>query len=179
MRIVVVYESVFGNTHRIAAAIERGIRQHASARLVSVGSRAVDDIAAADVVVLGAPTHALSLSTPTTRRQAVDWANDPLRDLTLDSGEPVTGMREWLEGHPHLPAHFVGFDTRAQSMRHFPGSAAKVIDRRLRSRGLWQLSPPTSFYVSSENALLPDEEARAYAWGEHLATTSVVPTARR
>jgi len=179
MRIVVVYESIFGNTHRIAAAIERGARDHASTRLVSVGDRAAEDVAAADIVVLGAPTHAFSLSTPASRHQAVVWTRDPERDLALDAGEPVTGIREWLDAHPHLPSYFACFDTRAQSMRRFPGSAAKSIDRRLRSNRLIQLASPRSFYVSSENALLPGEEDSAYAWGEHLATTSVAPAIRR
>ena len=179
MRIVVVYESVFGNTHRIASAIEQGARQAASTRLVSVGDQASDDVADADVLVLGGPTHAFAMSTPGSRNEAVAWSRDPKRSLHLDGGEPAGGIREWLDGEILLPPRFATFDTRAQSMRHLPGSAAKGADRQLRSRGVTRLAPPTSFYVTSDNELLPGEEERARAWGEQLARASIAPAAIR
>jgi len=171
MRIVVVYESIFGNTHRIAAAIEQGAREAASTRLVSVGARAADDVADADMLVLGGPTHAFTMSTPGSRDEAVSWTNDPKRGLHLD-GETTSGIREWLAGTPLLPAEFATFDTRAQSMRHLPGSAAKAADRQLRARGATRIAPPTSFYVTADNELVPGEEDRARAWGQHLAQAS-------
>jgi hypothetical protein len=175
MRIVVVYESVFGNTHRIASAIELGARQAASTRLVSVGDRASDDVADADILVLGGPTHAFAMSTPGSRSEAVAWTRDPKRHLALDGGEPTGGIREWLDGETLLPPRFATFDTRVQSMRHLPGSAARSADRRLRALGITRLAPPTSFYVSSDNELLPGEEDRARAWGEQLARASIAP----
>ena len=179
MRMIVVYESVFGNTHRIAAAIEHGARQYASTRLVSVGELASEDIASADALVLGGPTHAFSMSTPASRRDAVAWTRDPKRGLYLDAGVPTSGIREWLAAQSSLPGRFATFDTRAVSMRHFPGSAAKKADRELRFRGLSRMDSPMSFYVSSDNVLLPGEEERATAWGEKLARTSSASVAAR
>ena len=173
MRIVVVYESVFGNTHRIAAAIEHGARRGASTRLVFVGERATKDIADADVVVLGGPTHAFSMSTPASRSQAVAWTLDPKRHLSLDAGEPVGGVREWLDAQVIFPPRFAAFDTRASTMRHLPGSAARAIDRRLRARGVDRVCAPMDFYVSPDNELLPGEEERARIWGEQLSTSSI------
>jgi len=173
MRIVIVYESIFGNTHRIAAAVEQGVRHAATTSLISVSEPAVAALSSADVLVLGGPTHAFSMSTPASRREAVSWAHDPNRHLSLDSAEPISGIREWLDNDVALPPLFATFDTRVASMRHLPGSAARAADKELRSRRLKRLAPPTSFYVSSHNDLLPDEEERARSWGEQLARASV------
>ena len=173
MRIVIVYESIFGNTHRIAVAVEQGVRHAATTSLISVSEPAVAALSSADVLVLGGPTHAFSMSTPASRREAVSWAHDPNRHLSLDSAEPISGIREWLDNDVALPPLFATFDTRVASMRHLPGSAARAADKELRSRRLKRLAPPTSFYVSSHNDLLPDEEERARSWGEQLARASV------
>jgi hypothetical protein len=175
MRVVVVYESVFGNTRRIAAAIERGASEHATTRLSSVGARAIEDCSDADLILIGAPTHALGLSTPATRAEAVAWTHRPERHVSLDAGEPRTGLRDWLETRPRLPARFAAFDTRAASMRHLPGSAARRIDKRLRSRGLERIAPPENFYVSADSALLDGEEDRAYEWGFRVAALASEP----
>jgi hypothetical protein len=169
MRIVVVYESVFGNTHRIAEAIEQGAEQVANTLLLSVEDRAAGDVTDADVVVVGGPTHAFTLSTPSSRSEAVAWTTDPKRHLELDAGAPTTGVREYLDNGPALPRLFASFDTRAQSMRHFPGSAARGIDKQLRASGHTRLLSPASFYVSASNRLQPGEEQRAREWGQQLA----------
>ncbi|MCU1543603.1 MAG: hypothetical protein JWM50_1468 [Microbacteriaceae bacterium] len=169
MRIVVVYESIFGNTRQIATAIQRGASEHASVRIASMGSRSLDGIADADLILLGGPTHALGLSTPTTRAEALSWTLQPERHVSLDAGEPRTGIREWLGSHPQLPAQFAAFDTRAASMRHLPGSAARRIDKHLRSRGLARVTAPASFYVSARSALLDGELDRASDWGSRIA----------
>jgi hypothetical protein len=57
-----------------------------------------------------------------------------------DEGDVTTGMREWLDA---LPAHdhlrVATFDTRAASVRHLPGSAAKSAAREVRRRHLGQV----------------------------------------
>jgi ribosomal protein L18E len=168
MRVTVVYESIFGNTHRIATAIQRGAAQHAAVTLSSVSDRSIP-LTDADVIVIGGPTHAFGMSTPATRGEAVSWTTKPERRVRLDAGAPALGVREWLEAHPVLPPRFATFDTRSASVRNLPGSAARRIDRRLRSRGLERVTPPMSFYVSSDNALLEGEEDRAYEWGAWVA----------
>ncbi|MCF4119916.1 flavodoxin family protein [Antribacter sp. KLBMP9083] len=162
MDAVIVYESSFGNTATIARAIGDGIARHMPVRVVSV-----DDPAAVrgqdpdTLVVVGGPTHAFSMSRPQTR------------DDAEKRGAPHegTGIREWIGT---LPAdgggRYATFDTRINGVRHLPGSAARAAERALRRRGLRTVGSAESFYVAdTEGPLLPDEEARARAWGEHLA----------
>ena len=82
-------------------------------------------IGAYDVVVIGAPTHAFSLSRPSTRADAVRQGADP--------GRGVIGLREWLEevrslqrGDGPLVAIF---DSKVAKARRWPGSAARSAAR--------------------------------------------------
>ena len=120
-----------------------------------------------DLLVLAAPTHALSLSRPQTREDAVSKGADP--------AHAATGLREWLPTlQESLPAGSTRpavavFDTRVVKARHWPGSAAKSLARRLTKSG-FPVVDRASFYVDDTAGPVTDgEHARARAWGAHLA----------
>src|SRR6186997_3449161 len=74
MKAVVVYESMYGNTHQIASAIGEGLRSVAEVVVVPVGEADAELVKSADVVVVGGPTHAHGMSHAGTRKGAVDAA---------------------------------------------------------------------------------------------------------
>lgn len=160
MHAVVVYESMFGNTRRIAEEIAAGLADHGTVECLEVG----DAPAApeADVLVVGAPTHAFGLSRPSSREDAARMIDGP-----LVSGR--RGVREWLETLAPSGGHAACFGTRVSGPL---GSAAKAIDRRLRGRRR-MLAAPEDFFVKArgvapDQALCEGEPARARAWGEAL-----------
>ncbi len=60
MRVLVVVESMFGNTYQIGASVEDGLcRVHkpVQGRVLRVSNVHADDVAGMDVLVVGAPTH--------------------------------------------------------------------------------------------------------------------------
>lgn len=62
---------MFGNTAQVARAIAEGMRtQDAEVEVVPVVDARPDALQAYDVVVIGAPTHAVTLSRPSTRADA-------------------------------------------------------------------------------------------------------------
>ncbi|MBB5801174.1 NAD(P)H dehydrogenase (quinone) [Saccharothrix ecbatanensis] len=158
-RALVVYESMFGNTKAIAEAIGQAL----AADVVEVSD--APDVLPDDVglVVVGAPTHAFSLSRPATRQSA---ANQATGDL-VSTGR---GVREWLDtlaplGH-HVTAH--AFDTRVK-VGWLPGSAAKAIAKRLRALHFQVPGKPMSFHVGgTPGPLLVGEPARADAWARSI-----------
>ena len=82
MRIVVVYESMFGNTHDLADAIAMALAPAHEVTTVPVGSANPHTLDGADLVLVGGPTHAHGESWPKTRAAARQQAE---RDhLTLD-----------------------------------------------------------------------------------------------
>jgi len=146
MRALVVYESMHGNTHVIAANIADGLRSTHEVTLVPVAGAARGLVTGADLVVVGGPTHMHGMS---------------------------HGIRDWLEdvtgGHGITAA---AFDTRFNVIPAFAGPASHGIDRLLRRHGFRLLAAPESFLIGQGHTLLDSEASRARQWGAALGTTA-------
>lgn len=169
MRSLVVYESMYGNTHRIAEAIGHGLSAAGPVVVVPIDEAVPERVAAADLLVIGAPTHAHGMSRPTTRRSAVEDAERPDSVLHLDPAAEGSGVREWLEGLPRLDVPVAAFDTRVRMAAALTGRAAKGISKHLRRAGGREITPPESFFVTKDNVLEEGEERRAAEWAERIA----------
>jgi len=169
MRALVVYESMFGNTRKVAEAIGAGLRSCDNVEVAPVGEVTPEMLADVDLLVVGGPTHAWNLSRPPTRQSAVATAHKPDSGLTLEPDADGPGLREWFASIGELSCRAVAFDTRIKIPAALSGRAAKGIGRRLRQRGCTPAAKSESFFVSKANQLLPGEEERARAWGARLA----------
>lgn len=169
MRSVVVYESMFGNTHLIAEAIARGLRASGEVTVVPVEEATPDVLGTADLLVVGGPTHAHSMSRPSTRQSAVEQAHQPDSDLTLDPDAEGEGLREWFDELGSLTCAAAAFDTRIDLAAALTGRASKGIKKRLAHHGLDVVAKPESFFVEKDNTLHAGEADRAEAWGRSLA----------
>ncbi|MCW2817072.1 MAG: flavodoxin [Nocardioides sp.] len=164
MKIAIVYESLFGNTEALTGAVATGLRARgAEVVAIRAGEPGDHDLHGIDLLVLAAPTHALSLSRSATRADAVT------RGAQETSAR--SGIRDWLlaaaERDDRPPVAV--FDTRARVTRHWPGSAARTASRMLRRMG-FSVVESASFYVASiTGPLLPGEMDRARFWGQRLA----------
>ncbi len=104
MKAVVVYESMYGNTHLIANAIADGLRETGEAVAVPVHNAQRTLLDEADLIVVGGPTHAHGMTRAGTRRSAIAAAAKPDIDLTIDLDAEGPGLREWFAGLEHLTA---------------------------------------------------------------------------
>jgi hypothetical protein len=84
MRAVVVYESMYGNTHLIADAIGAGLGTVFDVRVVPVSEASAAVLDGADLVVVGGPTHAHGMSRAGTRKAAVEAADKPASPLKVE-----------------------------------------------------------------------------------------------
>lgn len=163
MNALVVYESMYGNTRRIAQAVARGLGGTA----VHVAAVDPHAVTAADLLVVGGPTHTLGMSRPQTREAARKAAaDDPA--LRLEPDATGLGLREWLTTLNGTGRAAAAFDTRLR-MPGWIGHAAPRIARQRRRTGHRCLRPPTSFFVSKQSVLLDGELQRAEEWGARLA----------
>lgn len=173
-RVLVVYESLFGNTADVAREVAAGMSDRAQVSVVEVQQAPALPDESLDLVVVGAPTHAFSMSRPSTREDAVRQG--------ADASHAGTGVREWmdaLESGPHRP-RVATFDTRVTKVRRIPGSAAKRAAKIARHLGYSVACPPESFYVEDVSGPLAEGElARARVWGEHLAEVCGTAAASR
>jgi hypothetical protein len=171
MKAVVVYESMYGNTHLVADAIAAGLRD-ATGDVVLVAPVDEADAAmldGAELLVVGGPTHVHGLSRPRTRTAAAEAAAKPQSGLTMEPDADGPGLREWFDGLGAAPGVAAAFDTRLDAPPSFTGRASKGIGKRLRQLGCELIAKPESFLVTKETHLLDDEATRARAWGTELA----------
>jgi flavodoxin-like protein len=167
MHAAVVYESMYGNTRAVAEAIGAGLAPYAT--VLPVEQATPDQLAIADLLVVGAPTHMHGLSRPATRRLAVKAARRPDNAIPLEPEAMGPGVREWLASIGGLCCRAAAFDTRLDGLGLLTGRASRTIARLLRRRGAQVVAHSQSFLLDKQSQLLDGELDRARAWGESLA----------
>lgn len=164
MKTLVIYESMYGNTREIAEVIAD---EMADAHAVPVSEVDAHELAAADRVVVGGPTHAFGMSRPSTRVQAeAALAKQP--GLTLEPAATGPGMREFLGSADLTGKQVVAFDTRATKVG-FPHAARRINALAVRAGGT-TVTRPASFLVTRANTLRAGELDRARAWARQLSS---------
>jgi hypothetical protein len=172
---VVVYESVFGDTRKIAEAIASGLAEHIPTDVVAAGDAPAEVGPEIGLVVVGVPTHAFSMPRQSTREGAIKQYGAQIADVS-------TGVHEWLDSVSvaHAGIAAAAFDTVVDhpklvvKMNH----AAKAEEKLLGRHGLSIVAPAEHFVVvDAKGPLAEGEEDRARAWGRALAER-VSPAAR-
>jgi hypothetical protein len=161
MHAMVVYETVWGNTELLAREIAEGMGAD-TVDVVDAASAppAIEDDV--DLLVVGGPTHAFSMSTASTRESARQQGATRI---------PAGGIREWIErlSTPTSSVPVATFDTRVVSPR-LPGSAAKKAMKRLVALGFRPAVKPETFGVHGYSGPVADGELeRARQWGRTIA----------
>jgi hypothetical protein len=169
MRAVVVYESMYGNTHMIADAIGAGLKTALEVSVVPVAQAGPAVLAGADLVVVGGPTHAHGMSREATRKGAVKAADQPASPLRVEPEALGPGLREWFGSVGRCAVKAAAFDTRVHGPAALTGRASKGVARLLREHGFDVVAEPESFLVTRQDRLEPQETARAREWGAKLA----------
>jgi flavodoxin len=155
MQTVVIYDSKFGNTQKIAEAIGRGIGSVSEVRVTSTAeaAKALESLGVQpDLVLVGGPTQ---------------------------NHGPSAGLRQFVQ---KLPTALQGipaacFDTRYRGPVLLMGSAAAAAAKALVKTGAKVVAPPESFFIVRHGAmpqqtLEPGEIIRAEAWGQAVATAA-------
>ncbi|HEX5993500.1 MAG TPA: hypothetical protein VFY84_00015 [Jiangellales bacterium] len=156
MRAVLVVESCFGNTSKVADAISDGLRSVGAEVTTFVAGSAPARLSA-DLVLVGAPTHNMGLPTTISRSQAMQ------KGATAPA---AAGVREWIDRVEAVGGRVVAFATTTGGM--FAGSASKAIVKALGRRNI-RAERGTDFTVSGTPGPLADGELdRARAWGQSL-----------
>jgi flavodoxin len=169
MKAVVVYESLYGNTHAIAEAVAEGLREEVEVEVAAVGDSSAELISGADLLVVGGPTHVHGMSSKLSLKGAVDDAVKKGRQAPDVHGPP---LKDWFDTIGTAGGRrAAAFDTRIDKPRIITGSAAKGIAHRLRGHG-YDVVGEASFLVGDMAGPLGDGELeRAKEWGRTLVAS--------
>jgi flavodoxin len=145
MNALVLYDSQYGDTQRIAQAIANTLGDFGETRALRLDPKQPLELAGVDLFIVGCPTQG--------------WKPTPTIQSFLEavSSEELRGL--------------VGacFDTRFRLPRFMTGSAAKVMAGKLREKGVSLLVAPESFFVTgTEGPLREGELDRAAAWARQI-----------
>ncbi|MEA5121112.1 MAG: flavodoxin domain-containing protein [Ottowia sp.] len=157
---VVVYESLWGNTAAVADAIAEGLGPEA--KVLSTAQATAEELAGADLVVAGGPVFGFQLSSERTRQSIQDSPESgaPAPDL---SAPP---LRAWLETLPPGTGQCAAFDTRVRGPF---GKGAPTVAEGLRAKGYQLIARPEGFVVTGKyGPLRKGELERATQWGRQL-----------
>ncbi|TQK50023.1 flavodoxin [Streptomyces sp. SLBN-118] len=180
MRVAIVYESLFGNTSQVAAAIADGVRESrpdAEIECLRVDEATPERVGAADLLVVGGPTHMRGMTSGLSRKMGLQAEQkEGEKDQAKPRHEPEEGaegpgVRDWFRGLSKTGngARAAAFDTRADF--RLAGGAAHAIARRLRSHGYQLITEPEGFIIEdTEGPLREGELDRAKAWAAGLVT---------
>ena len=157
MRALIVYESMYGNTHVVADHIADGLRSHFEIEVVPV-----EQATAATVAGRRPPRG----RRPDARPQPVereDRGRPPRRRRQARrrphprSRRRGRGLRDWFHPPGVTNAGAAAFDTRIDAAAWLTGRASKGIERRLTHLGYDLVADPESFLVDKQNHLLAGE----------------------
>jgi flavodoxin I len=119
---VIMFDTRYGNTEKIAQALAEGIRKNSmEAESLNIRDVSISTLVEYDFVAIGGPTHYTTASEP---------IKDFLRKLDQANLKGKYGF---------------AFDTRVDSF--WAGSAAKLIERKLKALGLKIVRPHSSAIV--------------------------------
>jgi hypothetical protein len=174
MRTVIIYESIYGNTHQVAEQLADVARSHGDAVLVPAEEATRASLDGADLLLVGGPTHVHGMSCRATR-QGGGADTDPHADHPAGADVPGPGLRDWFRAVGRVDGlSAVAFDTRCVGPEVLTGRASVGIGRRLRHYGFTEVAAPRSFLVTRDNSLVEGECERAHEWAASVFESLLV-----
>jgi len=128
MKIVVVYESMFGNTKTIAEGIAEGFGEAGEVKIGTVDVLSPGDVREAALIVAGGPTHAHGMARPGAHQSLAGDDSYAKHGPVLPGRESLRG---WLERLPTGHAAATAFDARFNKPAWLTGSAANASDAKV------------------------------------------------
>jgi len=146
MKTLIVYDSVYGNTEKIAGAMAEAITASGEVKVLRAGEANPSELESLDLLIVGSPTHG---------GRPMPAVQDFLNKVTQQS----------LEG-----IKVAAFDTRAMSkFAKIFGNAAGRIGGHLTKKGGALVASPDGFFVTGTKGPLKEEEPeRAAAWAKGI-----------
>ncbi len=154
MKALVVYDSEFGNTERVANKIVEGLKSEVKVKIELAGKNQVSELSGVDLLVLGSP---------------------------VQGGRAIEGVQEFLHGIPDGGLKGVAvavFDTRFRAadqnvglkiLMRMIGYAGDKMGESLEKKGGRLVVEPEGFIVKGKEGPLEEGElARAKKWGREL-----------
>lgn len=155
MKTLIVYESFYGNTEKIAQAVAETLRGQSEVQVVRAAEAKPEQIAGMDLLIVGSATRAFQPS-PATKAFLAAIPTGALQGIRVAAFDTRVVMDKTVPGILRFMARLFGY-------------AAKPIAARLVKKGGTLVGTPEGFFVKgSEGPLADGELERAAEWAKTL-----------
>ena len=146
MKALIVYDSVYGNTEKIARAVAGALTPSGEVKVLRAGEVSASELASLDLLIVGSPTQ---------------------------GGKPTRAIQDFLNKLPESAIkgiNVAAFDTRfTTKLVAIFGYAAGKIAGSLKTKGGTLILPPEAFFVKSKEGPLKEGELeRAAVWAKRI-----------
>jgi len=146
MKALIIYDSVYGNTEKIARAIAEAITPFGEVKVLRAGEANPSELASTDLLIVGSPTQ---------------------------GGRPTPAIQDLLNKVTKLSLqgiNVVAFDTRIPTklVGVFGYAAGRIADNLKGKGGTLILSPEGFFVKGNEGPLKEGELERAAGWAKGI-----------
>lgn len=166
MKTVVVYDSLFGNTERVAQAIADALRAFGQVEAIRVEPAQADELKRQELL---RQNHATDVRLEPAHQVSLEGVDLLIVGCPTQAFRATPTMQSFLENvsRASLSGMAVAcFDTRVRGPF---GSAAKTMAKKLQKMGVSLLLPPESFFVEgTKGPMKSGEVERAASWAKTL-----------
>ena len=146
MKALIVYDSVYGNTEKIARTVAEAITPSSEVKILRAGETNTSELADFDLLIVGSPTH---------------------------GGRPTPAIQDLLNKVPHTSlkgVNVAAFDTRSQAKpaRVFGNAARRIAGKLTKGGGVLIVSPEGFFVTGTKGPLKEGELERAATWAKGI-----------
>jgi flavodoxin len=155
MKALIVYDSFFGNTEKIAGAIGNYLSTEGNVKVVKVTNVKPEHLKGIDILIVGSPTRGSKATMPIVKFLIKIPAKSlqGVKVAAFDTRINVSEVKSWAL---HAFAGLFGY-------------ASKPIAYRLKKRGGNLAVPPEGFFVKNSEVVLKDGELeRAADWAKQI-----------
>lgn len=167
MKVLIIYDSFFGNTEQVAQAMATALSRQAEVTAYRVGEVTPEQLTGLDLLIVGSPTRGFR-PTPAIKKLIEDLPAQGLKRVKVAAFDTRISIED------------VGSRFLTVMVKLF-GYAAKPIADRLQKKAGELVLPPEGFIVEGkEGPLRKGELDRAADWAKQLGATvasSVAPVA--
>ena len=144
MKALIVYDSVYGNTERIARAMAEVIAPSGEGKALRAGEANLSELESLDLLIVGSPTH---------------------------GGRPTAAVQDFLNKVPKLQdINVAAYDTRITTkfVKVFGYAAGRIANNLKKKGGILIASPQGFFVTGGQGPLKEGELERAAAWAKGI-----------
>jgi flavodoxin len=154
MKALVVYDTVYGNTEKVASVLKENLNKKYDVKLIKADAAKPADLDGVDLLLVGSPTHG-------------GWYIESVK--TFLNAIPANGLKTMQAAAFDTSTSKQNESGFVKAVINFFGYASKRIAKSLAAKGATMVSAETFPVIGREGPLQEGEIEHAKSWAEEIS----------